>query len=191
MTAPSTSEIVLVIGPKESGKSWLVKRGLGRVRRFVVWDVKGEYADARLGVLGARLWTSVRAWRQHLLDGGTIEREVFHCSGREFPAWCRWVAETGNLLVVIEELGRYCRGAVPPPYLDDLFNRSRHAPLDLICTTARPKRVFLDLRAQVDTAVVARMREPKDIAHLTEWLGEPAVARIQQLEPLRFIRIRP
>jgi len=191
VTAPSESEIALVIGRKASGKSYLVKRGLARLRRFVVWDVKGEYTDPKIGVPGARLWHSLRAWREHLLAGGTIEREVFSCRDSEFPAWCRWCVKTGNLVVVVEELSRYCKGNVPPPYLDDLFNRSRHAPLDLICTTARPTRVFSDLRSQVDVALVARMSEPNDCAYLTEWLGEPAVTRIRDLQPLRFVRVRP
>lgn len=191
MSAPSKSEITLVIGRKESGKSTLIKRGLARVRHFVVWDVKGEYADPQVGVPGARLWTSMRAWREHLLAGGTIEREVFHCPERVFAPWCRWIAQTSNLLVVIEELSRYCVGQRPPPHLADLFERSRHIPIDLVCTTAKPTRVFSDLRSQVDAAIVARMSEPNDIAYLTEWLGEPAVTRIRNLEPLRFIRIRP
>jgi len=191
VTAPSESTIALVIGPKQSGKSYLVKRGLGRLTRFVVWDVKGEYADPQLGVRDARLWTSLRAWREHLLAGGKVQREVFACPEREFEPWCRWVMATGNLVVVVEELSRYCTGNRPPPFLDDLFNRSRHFPIDLIATTARPTRVFPDLRSQVDEAIVARMSEPNDLAYLTEWLGEPAVARIRQLEPLRFIRTRP
>jgi len=191
MNIPGESDIVLIAGRKQSGKTWLVKRGLARVARWVVWDVKGEYADPSRGVAGARLWTDLRAWRAHLLAGGTIEREVFACPSSQFLAWCRWVFQTGNLLVVIEELSRYCTSAKPPPALLDLFERSRHAHLDLIATTARVARVNVDIRSQVDQVLLARHSEPNDCAYIADWLGEPTVARIRDLQPLRFVRIRP
>lgn len=191
MSAPGKSTIALVTGRKESGKTWLVKRGLARARRFVVWDVRGEYADPERGVAGARLWTDLRAWRDHLLAGGTIEREVFACPSSQFDAWCRWVFATGNLLVVVEELSRYTTTGRATEALLDFFDRSRHAGIDLIATTARVGAVPKSLRTQVDELLVAKTTEPEDLAYLTSWLGGPAVAqRVRDLQPLSFLRYR-
>lgn len=191
MNLPGESTIALVCGRKQSGKTRLVKRGLARLARFVVWDVKGEYADPERGVPGARLWTDLGAWRAHLLAGGTIEREVFACRASQFNAWCSWVYATGHLCVVIEELGRYCPNGRPSPALADLFDRSRHAHVDLIVTSSRPALVPKSLRAQVDELLVSRMTEPDDCAYLTSWLGGPAVVRVRELQPSTFLRARP
>lgn len=191
MNAPGQSTIVLVCGRKGAGKSKLIKRGLRRLRRFVAWDVRGEYCASQHGIAGARLWTDLRAWRAHLLAGGTIEREVFSCPSAQFKAWCAWVFATGRLTVVIEELGRHCSNGRASPELLDLIERSRHAHIDLIATTARLERVPKDIRAQVDELLVPSMSEPNDVAYLQSWLGESVVARVRFLQPNRFLRIRP
>lgn len=192
MSAPGKSTIALVAGHKGSGKTRIVKRGLARIARFVVWDLRGEYACPPYGVAGARLWTDVRAFFQHLLDGGTIEREVFACPSAQFDAWCAWVFKTGNLVVVIEELGRHCasNGKVRAALLD-LFERSRHCNVDLIVTTARIARVPIDLRIQVDELLLSRHVEPNDCAYIESWLGGPAATRVTSLQPGHFVRLRP
>jgi hypothetical protein len=188
---PGRSNIALVVGKKEAGKSRLIKRGLSRVSRFVVWDIKGEYADAQYGVAGARVWQDLAHWRDHLLGGGTIEREAFACPASQFDAWCRWVFATGNLTAVIEELPRYCNGSKPRASLADLFDRSRHAHIDLICSASRVALVPVSLRIQVDELVLSRLTEPNDCAYLESWLGGPTVARVRSLAPNTFLRIRP
>lgn len=191
MNAPSRSTIALVAGKKESGKTRLVKRGLALVTRWVAWDIKGEYALTTVGVPGARCWFDLREFFMHLRSGGIVEREVFACPSTQFNTWCKWVARTGNLVVVIEELGRHCaNGRVPPP-LFDLFDRSRHLPIDLIVTTARVERVPKDLRAQVDELLLSRHSEPTDLAYLESWLGGPARLRVETLQPGHFLRFRP
>ncbi len=191
MNAPGRSTIALVAGRKESGKTRLVKRGLTRVARFVVWDIRGEYAHPELGVAGARLWTDLRAFFSHLRAGGSVEREVFACPSRQFETWCKWIVATTGLVVVVEELGRHCANGRARPALMDLFERSRHFNLDLIATTARLGRVPIDLRVQVDELLVSRHSEPTDCAYIESWLGGPARARIETLQPGRFLRLRP
>lgn len=192
MNPPGTSTIALVAGKKGSGKTRLVKRGLARVARFVVWDIKGEYALTTVGVPDARCWFDLRHFFLHLRSGGSIEREVFACPSAQFDTWCKWIAKTGNLVVVIEELGRHCgaNGRARPALLD-LFERSRHFNVDLIATTARIARVPIDLRIQVDELLLSRHSEPTDCTYLESWLGGPARLRAQELQPGRFLRLRP
>lgn len=189
--APTPSTIALVAGRKSSGKTRVVKRGLARVARWVVWDVRGEYADPLTGVAGARLWTDLRDFFAHLRAGGSIAREVFACPSAQFDVWCKWVARTGSLVVVIEELGRHCQGGRVRASLLDLVERSRHHAIDLIATTSRVARVPIDLRVQVDELLLARHVEPTDCAYLASWLGQSASARAQTLKPGTFVRIHP
>jgi hypothetical protein len=190
VTAPGDSRIVVVLGSKGQGKSFHIKRGLARVPQWVVWDFKGEYADKSVGVAGARLWTDVAAWREHLIGGGDLQREVFACPRRQFPAWCRWVAETGDLLVVVEELNRYCSAGRPIDELLDLFDRSRHAHLDLVCAAPRLAGISKDLVHQADEIVTAQVTEPNDVAYLREWIGTRGAERVRTLQHQHFLRIR-
>lgn len=191
MNTPGPSTIALVCGCKESGKTRIVKRGLARVRRFVVWDVRGEYAHPELGVPGARLWLDMAHFKAHLLNGGTIEREVFACPSPQFKAWCKWVFDTGNLFVVVEEIARLCPNGRATPELLNLIERSRHCNIDLVATTARVLKVPIDLRAQVDDLLLSSMSEPKDLNYISSWLGEPVCARVKSLPSNTFLRIRP
>lgn len=190
MSAPGDSTIAIVLGAKGQGKSFRIKRGLSRLEQWVAWDFKGEYADARVGVAGARLWTDLADWREHLLEGGDVRREVFVCPRRQFPAWCRWVAETGDLFVVIEELNRYCSSGRPSDELLDLFDRSRHSRLDLVCAAPRLAEISKDLVHQADELVTARMTEPNDVAYLRKWIGPRGAERVRALPDQHFLRIR-
>lgn len=184
---PTSSRIALVVGRKGSGKSTLIKRGLERVARWVVWDLRGEYA----ALPRARLWTDLAAFRAHLVDGGGIDREVFACPASQFLPWCRWVYATGNLLVVIEELGRYAGPGPAGDALGDLFDRSRHAGIDLIAASPRIVEVPTSLRAQVDDLLCARQSIPNDLAYLDQWIGPALSSRVSNLPDHRFLRVKP
>jgi len=184
--APGPSTIALVIGKKASGKTTLVRRGLARLPRWVAWDVRGELAS----IQGARLWTDLAAWRDHLLDGGRIEREVFACPSAQFDAWCRWIYATRHLFVVMEEIGRYCASGRAPRGLADLIDRSRHCHVDLVFTTSRPVLVPASIRTQVDELLVSRVGAPTDCDYLKSWLGGPAVERAKALPQNHFLRFR-
>lgn len=187
MNAPTSSRIALVVGRKGSGKSSLIKRGLERVQRWVVWDLRGEYA----ALPRARLWTDLADFRAHVVDGGDVEREVFACPASQFEAWCRWVYATGNLLVVIEELNRYAGAGPAGNALGDLFDRSRHAGIDLIAASPRIAEVPTSLRAQVDDLLCSRLSLPNDLAYLAAWVGPILSARVSQLPEHRFLRVNP
>ena len=187
MNAPGESRIALVVGKKGSGKSRMLKRGLPLYSRpWVVWDVRGEYA----GLPGARLWTDLAHFRAHLERGGDVRREVFACAEVQFPAWCRWVFKRGRLLVVVEELTRYCAAGKAPPHLADLFDRSRHARLDLVFTTAAIAEVPTSLRRQIDDLVLSRITLPGDVQYVRDWLGERLARRTRRLPPSTFLRVR-
>lgn len=190
MIAPGDSRIVVVLGSKGQGKSYRIKRGLARVPQWVAWDYKGEYADRRVGVAGARLWTDLAEWREHLVNGGDVRREVFACPRRQFLSWCRWVTETGDLLVVVEELNRYCGAGRPPDELLDLFDRSRHAHIDLVCAAPRLAGISKDLVHQADELVSAQVTEPNDVAYIREWIGPRGAERLRALPDQNFLRIR-
>lgn len=189
--APSKSRIELVIGGKGAGKSTIVKAGVARTcKQAVVWDLAGEYADPKIGIPGARLWTDLAQFRDHLLDDGEIGIEVFACPRSQFRAFCRWVYLTGDLFVVIEELARYCSAGRPSEELADLFDRSRHARIDLVCASSRLAEISKSLVHQADELVTATCTEPNDVDYLKRWLGHSAAARVRTLPPHSFLRIR-
>lgn len=187
---PTSARSVLVIGKKGSGKSRAIKQGLALVPQWMAWDLRGEYADPTIGVAGTRLWTDFNAFLAHVRNGGAIAREAFACPVEQFPDWCKFVFRTGNLLVVIEELSRYCGSGKPIPPLLDLLDRSRHAGIDLIAAAPDLAEIPKGLVRQVDEIVIAKVTEPNSIAFLERWLGASAARRIAALEPEQLLRIR-
>ena len=186
MTQPGSSRIAIVVGRKKSGKSTLVRLGLAKRPRWIVWDLRGEYAS----VPGSRLWRDVREFGAHVAGGGDIAREVFACPVAQFEAWCRFAFNAGGLLVVIEELGRYCSASFAPPFLLDLFDRSRHARLDLVCVSPRISGIPASLRGQADELVTFRATSPPDLLQLRDWLGLRTAERVRRLAPHRFLRLQ-
>ncbi len=184
--APVEARIGVVIGRKGSGKSFRVKRWLAKVKRWVAFDLRGEYAE----VEGARLWTDVRDFAAHLANGGTIEREVFACPKWQFDAWCRFVFETGDLVAVVEEIGRFVSPGWAPEPLQDLFDRNRHARVDLVCVGPRLAEIPKGLLHQADDVMHANVELPADVAFLAKWKGDAIAQRIANLPPHEFLRIR-
>ena len=184
------AQIFLVVGKKRSGKSYRIKRGLALLPQFFAWDLRGEYAHPTEGVPGARLWTDLRAFLEHVKDGGELAREVFACPRWQFDAWCAWLFETGNLVAVIEELPRMCNGGVASLALMDLLDRNRHAGIDLICAAAATRGIPKSLVDQADEILCATQREPNAVRYFAEWLGDAAVARLRALPTNEFLRLR-
>lgn len=185
MLGPSESTISLVIGGKGAGKSTLIKRQLARAQQFVVWDLNGEYS----ALPGARLWHDVRDFYRELANDGYVSREVFACPVDQFESWCSWVARCGDLLVVIEELSRYCGSGKAVQKLADLFDRSRHFPIDLICAASRIAEIPKAVVHQADELIHARTELPNDLDYLERMRGPKFAARIRNLPTHKFLRV--
>jgi hypothetical protein len=185
---PESAHIAVVIGRKESGKSFRVKRALATWPRWVAWDLKGEYA----AIEGARLWTDVRDFAAHLASGGTVERDVFACAAWQFDAWCRWVFATGDLVAVVEEVTRYVTSGWAPEPLQDLFDRNRHARVDLVCVAPRLAEIPKGLLHQADDLLLANIDLPDDLSFIRKWKGPAIAERVANLnlERHEFLRIR-
>lgn len=183
---PVDARIAIVLGRKGSGKSTRVKAALAKWKRWVAWDLRGEYGE----IPGARTWHDVREFAAHLASGGTIEREVFACPAWQFEAWCRWVFETGDLVAVIEEITRYVSAGHAPAALQDLFDRNRHARVWLVCVGARLAGIPKGLVHQADDVCSASMELPADVDFLAKWKGTAIAQRVANLQPHEFLRIR-
>lgn len=183
---PVDAKIAAVIGRKGSGKSFRVKRALAKWRRWVAWDLRGEYAE----IHGARLWHDVREFAKHLADGGTVEREVFACPAWQFDAWCKWVFETGDLVAIVEEVTRYVSPGHAPEPLQDLLDRNRHARVDLVLVAPRIAEIPKAVLHQADDVLCAQIELPADVAFLTKWKGTAIAQRVAHLQPHEFLRIR-
>jgi hypothetical protein len=183
---PIDARILLTIGKKGSGKSTRTKRALAKQRRaWVAWDLKGEYGE----IDGARTWHDVREFNAHLQSGGDIQREVFACPAWQFDAWCRWVFTTGDLLVVVEELGRYCTSGHAPRSLQDLIDRNRHSRSDLVFVASRLQTIPKDVLHQGNDLLIAQTDLPRDLKFLADWKGEHVAQRVANLKPHRFLHV--
>ena len=185
--------VIGVFGRKGSGKSFLIKRELEQLERFLVWDAMGEYAHAESGAgySGARQWISLTDFAAELQAKGDYGREVFVLPREDFPRWCKMVYELGRAVAVIEETSRYTDPGPAFDALADLLDRGRHRQVDLIFASPRPVGIPRSFTQQADLLVVFRQTEPADVEYFTKKLGRSEASVVDRLPEYASLRVAP
>lgn len=191
---------VVVVGKTGSGKStWtkaLVKELHRAGWRVVVFDPCDEYSRASRpnvhvapGPLPARCDMSALVHKPELLDGARLGLAVVpddtspRTVARDFAGLCSLVRHTGNLCLVVEEVGFFAEHAHEE--LKALATLYRKLGIAAVFVAQRATQIPLTARSQASTVVAFRQDEPPDLRALAEKCGEPFsldVARLEQGE---------
>jgi DNA helicase HerA-like ATPase len=185
-----TSKITVYVGPKGSGKSFSLKKFLrNERRRFVLFDSTGEYSSrGKEGIPGLRKHRSLSAFFDSVRGGQRIQKEAIRADWRTFEAFCRFAFEAGNMVVCIEEVGRFLTEASSSRAFRDLCERSRHVGVDVVLVVSRPTFIPPFARTQVDDWVVFKTQERTDLA-LYRSISSEAAERIPDLHQYQSITL--
>lgn len=176
----------VIFGLKGAGKTTLIRqRLLPAHSRCLIVDPQREYGGAAVEVGSLNAWadyverTSGR-WRVALFN---VDLED------QFDDLCAAAWSVGNMLLVVEEVDRFC----DPSYISDDFfrivNYGRHAPagpVDFLASSRRPADVNRTLTANAYEVYCFTINEPRDVKYLRDLVGESYADGLQSLPPHRY-----
>lgn len=173
-----------VAGASRSGKSLWTAQRVARVRRLLVWDLLGEWAQR------------YRCARVSSLEElvGVLElqgRFAFHRPGMvgDFDAFCRlawcWLRLAPGALVV-EETAAVTQPGKAPPAWGDIVRMGLRYGVDIYALTQRPAESDKTAFGNASVVHAGRFVTPRDRATIAEYLDVP-VASVAALRPLDWI----
>lgn len=179
----SEKKIILVLGKRGSGKSFLVKKLIEKEPRLFVFDTLSEY---EMGVVFENEKNLVAFWR-------TVYRRNFRLVYRplipdeEIKSACRLVYTLGNLCFVVEEIDCYCSSFQIDENFAHVIQRGRHKNITLIGITQRPYGINRLLTSQAKEIYIFSTNEPRDRDYLRTLLGQEIEGKLDALEQYQYV----
>lgn len=175
----SQNAIGTILGPKGSGKSWLVREIILEHPRVVILDFVGEYgsnvqADECWGFrdcVEALRWASrARSFRLSLRDLTDEDREEL----------LELIFELHDQLLVVEEASTLCSPSKIPWGLKRILAIGRHRKIDQLYVAQRPALINRLVTSMSDYTVAFRQQEEIDVKYLVGCYGD-AMAGVAEL----------
>jgi len=186
MAGASEKKVIIVIGKRGSGKSYLTRKLIERERRLLVFDTMSEYLEGV--VFDAEEIERFRAfWKQtYRRQFRLIYRPLV--PEREIEEIAELVFLLGNMTFVVEEVDCYCT----PYQISDAFahiiQRGRHKNITLIGITQRPYGIHRLLTSQAKELYIFSTSEPRDRDYLKSLLGQEIEPMLDALEQYQYVK---
>jgi len=179
-------KVILVIGKRGCGKSYLVKKMIAAERRLFVWDLMSEYnLGVTFGPENMREFTWF--WQKfYKRDFRIVYRPIRPQA--EIVQIADLVYELGGLTFVVEEIDAICTSYSMPEEFSSIIQRGRHKDIRLIGVTPAPFGIHRDLTRQAKEIYVFNTNEPKDITYLKDLLGSEIESKIAALELYQYVK---
>lgn len=177
-------KVILVMGKRGSGKTYLVNNLIADERRLVIWDRMSEYSA------GIVFEAEEKVKFQEFFYA--VYRKSFRIVYRPLHPMQEigWISELvyvlGDVCFVVEEIDSICT----PYKLDEIFegiiNRGRHKNITLIGVTHAPFGIHRDLTRQAKEVYVFNTNEPRDLAYLRDLLGSDMEKKVSLLDKYEY-----
>lgn len=168
----------MAFGKRGSGKTTKVRELTDGTARALFYDTLGrDYSD---GVVCESLdelkafWLKVYRGRFRIVYRPADPVE-------DFPEVCKLAWAATNMTLVVEETDLYFKQGTTCPEFRNLIQRGRHAGVDMICVTQRPKGFGRLLTSQTDAFFLFATREPDDLAYFRARCGDAIAERLPNL----------
>lgn len=186
-----TNEIVVILGRKGSGKTYLAKQIIRTKPRALIFDPVCQFSDvgviindplALIQYLKARGAGPFRAVYQPIT--GPLETDI---TATEFRNICEIVWCLNDVWFLVDEIDTYAKANYCPPFFNNLVQRGRHKQISVMVTTRRHTETTRHITAQADTIITFRQHEPADIKYLGTFFGSEA-DKLPTLPPFHFLK---
>jgi hypothetical protein len=197
------NKIIIVIGPKGSGKTYTVCEAIAKIDRVVIFDMVHEagYAevvlnqDGRTKSQNAILIGEPRAFANAI----SKDKEKFKVIYRpiniepednglvttdEFGPVCRLCFLRGDLYLVVDEAHLLCNSRNCPKELMVANLLGRHRRMSLILVAQSFTGIHPAIRKNTDEFLFWRIIEPSDLDGIKDRCGKDVAERVQNLRPL-------
>jgi len=179
-------KVILIIGKRGSGKSYLVKKMIAELRRLLVYDIMSEYRGGI--VFGTETMTEFRSfwgWT-YKKDFRFIYRPIQ--PKEEIDYLARLVFALGNMTFVVEEIDSICSAYDLPETFSKIIARGRHRNISLIGVTPAPFGIHRDLTRQAKEIYVFDTNEPRDRVYLRGLLGKEIDSKLDALGQYEYVK---
>ena len=179
-------KVILIIGKRGSGKSYLTRKMVANHRRLLTYDIMSEYTDGV--VFGTETILAFRKFWLHIYkdDFRLIYQPVQ--PKKEIEDLARLVFALGNMTFVVEEIDSICTAYDLPESFSRLIARGRHRNITLIGVTPAPFGIHRDLTRQAKEIYVFNTREPRDRDYLRNLLGQEIESKLDQLKKYEYVK---
>lgn len=183
---PGPTDRAFFVGQTGSGKTTLMKKLLGiryGLKQIIVADTKH---DAAWGPIeGKRVETLNQLVRYH--DPRWYPLLLYQPRGRELrdkellDAFCAWVYERGNTLLIIDEVTQLV-GKEPGPGFLDLITRGRVRGCEVWAGTQRPRNIPVILYTESQHYYVFRLQLEADRKHVASFTHP----KMLEIPPIKY-----
>jgi len=180
----SEKKIILILGQRGSGKSYLAKSLIGKSNRYVIYDVLGEYSES--GIVCESLYEFKEVFLRLYLDRFRIVYQPLNPSG-DFDKICDLLFECGDLTFLVEEIDTFCSSQEISDNFANIIQRGRHKEISLIGVSQRPYGIHRLITSQAKEVYSFIHREPRDIDYLKSFIGDEA-EKIKDLKQYEFLK---
>jgi len=179
-------KVILIIGKRGSGKSYLAQRMIARDRRLLIYDINAEYT-------GGVVFGTETQEKFKLFWLGTYKanfRLIYQPiqPKKELIYLAQLVFALGNLTFVVEEIDSICTAYDLPETFSKIIARGRHRNITLIGVTPAPFGIHRDLTRQAKEIYVFNTKEPRDRDYLRNLLGQEIEAKLDALEQYQYVK---
>lgn len=186
-------KVILLLGKRGSGKSYLARDMLKNYNRYLVFDTIGEYSNQ--GVCFQDLKELGEFWEkfidkkfrliyQPLNPYKIIEAET---GKTEFDLICDLVWECEDMALIVEEMDAFCGSAGISDSFANIVQRGRHRNITLIGISQRPYGISRLISSQAKEIYSFIMTEPRDIEYLSQYIGKD-VDKIRDLKEFNYYK---
>lgn len=186
------NQIIVILGKKSSGKTYIARKVVAEKPRLVVYDPIRQFSGCGVSIntpedlivyLKANCAGKFRVIYQPEFTMAD-DKDIMQL---EFKNICRIVDCLYDVYFVVDEIDSYTSAAYCPPYFNNFIQRGRHARISLVVTTRRHTETTRHLTAQADILISFHQHEPNDIKYLGGFFGELA-NELPKLAPYHFIK---
>jgi len=179
-------KVILIIGKRGSGKSYLAQRMIARDRRLLIYDINAEYT-------GGVVFGTETQEKFKLFWLGTYKanfRLIYQPiqPKKELIYLAQLVFALGNLTFVVEEIDSICTAYDLPETFSRIIARGRHRNITLIGVTPAPFGIHRDLTRQAKEIYVFNTKEPRDREYLRNLLGQEIEPKLDALEQYQYVK---
>lgn len=179
----SEKKVVLVLGQRGSGKTYLARNLIQDINRLIIFDTLGEY-DTGINI------ETPNEFKEFFLK--TYQGNFKICyqpahPENDFDVICDIVYECGDLTFLVEEIDIFCSAQSISDNFANIIQRGRHRNISLIGVSQRPFGIPRLITSQAKIIYSFVHREPGDLDYLKAYIGDEA-EKIKDLKLYEFLK---
>lgn len=166
----SEKKVILILGQRGSGKSYLAKLMLAEYNRYLIYDTLGEYIK---GVSFLTLQELKDFWGKTYQGNFRLIYQPVNPI-EDFDEVCDLVYSLGDMMFLVEEIDTFCSAQTLSTAFANIIQRGRHKDITLIGVSQRPYGIHRLVTSQAKEIHSFLHREPRDVDYLKSFIGEEA-----------------